>query len=73
MFSGHHAPMAVKRPLAIWEPTACCALLAWWFCALLVAGEKGAVHEAITICAGVASALFGGLAHQRWQVRFPKP
>ena len=41
--------------------------------ALLVLGDKAGMGQAITVCVGTASALCGGLAHHRWQIKFPDP
>lgn len=73
MFAVHHASMVEKRPGTIWVPAAYCGGLFWWFCALLVMGDKAGVEQAVTVCVGTAAALSGGLAHQRWQLKFPKP
>ncbi len=67
----------MARPLkpagTIWVPAAYCGGLFCWFCALLVLRDKPGLEQFATICVGTASALCGGVAHQRWQVRFPKP
>jgi hypothetical protein len=68
-----HDRMAANRPQSIWAPAACCAGLYLCFCALLVLGDKAGLGQAVTVCVGAASALCGGLAHHRWQIRFPDP
>ena len=73
MFVMQHVRMEANRSHSIWAPAACCAGLYWWFCALLVLGDKAGMGQAITVCVGTASALCGGLAHHRWQIKFPDP
>jgi hypothetical protein len=73
MFAVHHDLVGGNDPAAIRELAARCVLLCWWFCALLIASDKGGLRQAATSVSASARRCALGLPTNDGRFRFPTP